>query len=99
MKPDELRKVLAEMEPTAKAEMKKKARAESMSDEECVYAIAERTWEERFSHALHMRTESDRAGEATIEAARYARLAYHVAILAAVLSLVGTVASVVALVR
>ncbi len=99
MKPDELKKVLTEMEPAAKAEMKKKARAEAMSDEECVYAMAERTWEERFSHALRLPTEADRAGEATIDAVRYAKLAYHVAVLAAVLSLIGTVASVIALVR
>jgi hypothetical protein len=80
MTANEFREILKNMESDTKATMKKKAKAEQMDDEECVYAIGESTWETRFCNVLGIPTESERVGTATFHAAKYAKLAFWAAV-------------------
>ena len=86
MTADELRTILAQMEPETKDAMKKKIGADQMDDDKCVYAIAEAVWEGRFCQALGQPTEAGRVAMATFEAAWYAKAAF---IATLVLGLIG----------
>jgi hypothetical protein len=61
--------------------------------------VKEAAWERAICHALSVPTEADKAGQATIEAAQYARLAYVIGIVAIGLSVVSLIVSIIALAK